>query len=185
MSAIYPLYYWLYRVSRLGVLFLMAYGSLIWILLSALFAPRFPRLWKSINAVLLCFLLLAILYFTVLRRSASPTRVICLRLLAFREAARENREILRQVIMNALLFFPFGLATAQMLPAKWSGARIILVTVLLGLGLSVLIETLQYLFFCGDVEADDVLMNTIGTLTAALHIPFARLLRRAVQITKH
>lgn len=183
MSAIYPLYYWLYRVSRLGVLFLMAYGSLIWILLSALFAPRFPRLWKTINAVLLSFLLFAILYYTVLRRDISSTREISLRLLSFRDAAKENEEIFRQVIMNALLFFPLGLTTAQLLPSRWSGMRIILVTAALGFCFSALIEALQYLFVCGNVEADDVLMNTIGTLTAAVHIPFARLLRRALQKT--
>lgn len=180
MSVTYPLYYWLYRISRTGVLFLMAYGCLIWILLSALFAPRFPRLWKWFNAVLLGFVMLAIVYYTVLRRSVSPSREVQLRLFSFRIAARENDEIFRQTIMNALLFFPFGLFVSTLLPAQWSGAKVILVTVLMGFAFSFVIESLQYMLACGNAEADDVLMNTVGTLTAAVHVPFARLLRNAL-----
>lgn len=179
MSAFYSLFYWTYRISRLGVVYLMAYGSLVWLLLSALFAPRFPRLWKAINAVLLSFLVFAILYYTVLRRSASATRAINLRLFSFREAARQTKEIYRQVIMNALLFFPFGLTVSQLLPEKLSGAAVIALTVVCGFAFSVGIELLQYFLICGDVEADDVMMNTLGALTGALHLPFARRLRRA------
>lgn len=55
------------------------------------------------------------------------------------------------IVLNMLLFFPLGL-----LIGKWKG-------IILGAGLSIIIELSQFLFHLGYCEIDDVLNNTVGT----------------------
>ena len=56
------------------------------------------------------------------------------------------------IFLNILLFIPFGFLLGE------KGLK----TVLFGFLLSTFIECVQYLFFLGYCEADDVLNNTIG-----------------------
>lgn len=62
------------------------------------------------------------------------------------------------IIPNVLLFVPFGLFAGRL----WGWKAI-----LLGLFLSVCIETVQFIFALGFSEVDDVINNTIGTAVGA------------------
>lgn len=62
---------------------------------------------------------------------------------------------------NVVLFVPLGLLAYQLL-------RDVRRTALLGLGLSMGIEVLQYAFALGISDTDDLILNTCGTLVGAL-----------------
>lgn len=62
---------------------------------------------------------------------------------------------------NVVLFVPLGILAYQLL-------RDVRRTVALGLGLSLCIEVLQYVFALGISDTDDLLLNTLGALVGAL-----------------
>lgn len=62
---------------------------------------------------------------------------------------------------NVVLFVPLGILAYQLL-------RDVRRTVALGLGLSLCIEVLQYVFALGISDTDDLVLNTCGALVGAL-----------------
>lgn len=62
---------------------------------------------------------------------------------------------------NLVLFVPLGLLAYQLL-------RDIRRTALLGFGISLTIEVLQYIFALGISDTDDLLLNTAGTVVGAI-----------------
>lgn len=69
-------------------------------------------------------------------------------------------ELMQENIMNAVVFVPVGLIIGTQIAQKTQKGW--LVAILVGAGLSVGIETLQFLFKRGFSEVDDVMHNTIG-----------------------
>ena len=74
-----------------------------------------------------------------------------------------TNQALRQVAFNILLFLPFG-------GVVYSLSRKVWLTVTIGLGLSVVMEALQYWTGLGWADVDDVISNTIGLIVGALLI---------------
>lgn len=70
-----------------------------------------------------------------------------------------DREMALQIAANIAAFVPVGILGG--LAAKHRG---FLKTLLLGIVISVCIETLQFLLRCGTAEIDDLISNSIGTL---------------------
>ncbi len=99
-----------------------------------------------------------ILWFTVVGRS-SNAGVSLVPFISF-QRAKQNDEFYRSMIMNVLLFVPFGLSLPHALPGKIKHK--VLVTVLAGFLVSAGIEACQYFFSLGLCETDDVIMNTLG-----------------------
>lgn len=95
---------------------------------------------------------------------------------SFRTAAIRP-ENYRSMLMNVFLFLPFGLTLSQSFrtDTKHRIGR----SILAALALSVLIETMQYIFSIGVSEMDDVLCNTLGAFLGTCTIPLSSLLRRA------
>ena len=60
--------------------------------------------------------------------------------------------------MNAVIFIPMGMMLGSLLRVKGSW----LFTLLIGCGISVTIEALQFFFMRGFSEVDDVMHNTVG-----------------------
>lgn len=61
------------------------------------------------------------------------------------------------IVGNIVWFVPLGLLWPQVWP-KWRFWQV----ALLGCGLSIMIEGLQYLFYTGITDVDDVIFNTLG-----------------------
>ena len=61
----------------------------------------------------------------------------------------------KQIIENVLLFIPLGVLTGCLW--KWKG-------ILVGAGISLLVELLQLISLRGLFEFDDIIHNTLGTL---------------------
>lgn len=67
---------------------------------------------------------------------------------------------LRDMAFNVLAFVPFGFFTAQRIHRKHRIVR----TVLAGIALSLLVETIQLVFLTGrTVDVNDVILNVLGT----------------------
>lgn len=81
-----------------------------------------------------------------------------------------------QIAANILVFLPVG-ALMSMAAAKWKFLK----GLLLGIGLSVCIETLQFVLRCGTVEVDDLISNTIGTVIGCGVI---RIVRNRIRTTE-
>lgn len=74
----------------------------------------------------------------------------------------------RELLMNVLLFVPFGLSLPFVMTSAHSGVwrgkiRYAVITVGIAVVLSVGIEAVQYFFSLGRCETDDVLSNLFGT----------------------
>jgi glycopeptide antibiotics resistance protein len=109
---------------------------------------------------------------TVFYRAVLETRQYDLRPFWSYVAIQDGRvELLPENIMNVLVFIPVGLllnvAPKQM---TWWKA------VLIGCGISVTIETLQFFFMRGFSEVDDVVHNTLGTLIGFGILSFFRII---------
>ena len=124
------------------------------------------RRWTIANLVLSCVVAIAILYATILTRSAGVPEVI-LTPFASLTAARQQPELYREMLMNVFLFFPLGLTLSNALPRKWHRWLRIILTTLVGCILSAGIEYAQYRYALGMAEVDDVICNTLGAFLGA------------------
>lgn len=75
-----------------------------------------------------------------------------------------KQELWNENIMNVAVFVPIGVLLFFILKTQMSQAKVFLMVFFVGLGLSVLIETLQLIFMKGFSEIDDVIHNTLGCL---------------------
>lgn len=126
---------------------------------------RKNELWKTINVVLLIIGVLMILEATVLNRTCGKREVILIPLYSFYEAI-EQSEFYRSMLMNVFLFVPLGLTVPFLLLNKVH--KKVMFSVVLGFGLSVGIEVIQFAFCLGRAEVDDVICNTLGVLIGSM-----------------
>ncbi len=64
------------------------------------------------------------------------------------------------ILFNIVAFSPIGVLVAR----KWKSKKIILVTLIMGLGISLTYETIQIVFHIGDFDVDDIFLNTLGAV---------------------
>ncbi len=74
-----------------------------------------------------------------------------------------NMTMLYETVLNVVLFMPIGLLWG-FLTSNWTRKWQWLSVTLIGVGLSVIIEFLQYYLERGCIETDDVIHNTLGCL---------------------
>ena len=129
---------------------------LVWSMIGA----AFYKYMRIIGAVLAVIAIGAILYITVFSRGESGKGADFIPFSSF-ERAKIQPEMYRSMLMNVFLFVPLGLA----LPFIFGGGtgKRILLTILVGLLLSVTIEAIQFFGNLGMAETDDVICNTLGT----------------------
>ena len=129
---------------------------LVWSVIGA----AFYKYMRIIGAVLVVIAIGAILYITVFSRGESGKGADFIPFSSF-ERAKIQPEMYRSMLMNVFLFVPLGLA----MPFVFGGGtgKRILLTILVGLVLSVAVEAIQYFAHLGMAETDDVICNTIGT----------------------
>lgn len=157
------------------LLILMSLGVLLWGALAARLGSR--RVWRLANGLLLLAAMAAILHATLFWSRDPGERKALLEPFQTLRLARLYPELYREMFMNILLFFPFGLGLAQLLPKRWRpGARAAL-TLGLGAAFSVFVEGAQYLWGLGIAETDDVLCNALGAGAGALSLTAEALFR--------
>ena len=102
-----------------------------------------------------------ILYITVIGRySFEDFRARPIPFESYREVASGSMGELKGIILNVILFIPFGFLSALCFRDK----RPVLMALCFGIILTVSVEVLQYLTRTGTFETDDMMHNVIGTL---------------------
>lgn len=125
---------------------------------SVVFAIKdFPKGLKLSVGLLAIEYVLLIYFATVIFREYSENVEYNFSLFWSYRAIENGRELLAENIMNVVVFVPVGvLLCCVSCRLKWW------MVLLIGFGISVSIETLQYFFHKGFSEVDDVMHNTLG-----------------------
>ena len=150
------LFWYIYRIPVPLVLPMIALIVVIWGLLMRLLARRAPKAMRIVNIAAAVVALGGILYITVFRNNPGKQELILQPFQSFIEA-KEQKEMFRELLMNVLLFVPFGLAFSYVLPwfseHKKNGiGKCIVATELIALVFSVGIEVTQYFFLWDAVK---------------------------------
>lgn len=135
------------------------------------------KTWHTVNLLLVLASVCFVLYATILNRSESETALILTPFAAL-AAARHQPELYREMLMNVFLFFPLGLALSNALPRKWNRWVRIILTTFIGCLLSTCIEYVQYRFFLGTAEVDDVICNTLGAFIGSVSLLIAHAIEK-------
>ena len=153
----------------------------ILLLVWSVIGGMFYKYMRIIGAVMAVIAFGAILYITVLTRSESGTGVDFIPLSSV-ERAKIQPEMYRSMLMNVFLFVPLGLS----LPFVFGGGtgKRILLTILVGLLLSVTVEAIQYFAHLGMAETDDIICNTVGTAIGSCAYLLTLLWRKLFNKTK-
>lgn len=138
-------------------------STILWIITGI----KWKRMHRYISMVLLLTGFFAILYATLLKRSYGEYSLSLVPFITLRNAATQP-EYYRTLLMNVLMFLPFGLGLTGVLPQRWELRYLMVIVVIAGTLFSISIESLQYYFHLGEVETDDVLMNAEGDVAAAV-----------------
>lgn len=119
---------------------------------------RSSRMIRYMNLTLLTITLLITIHYTLLIRT--PGSVSSFRIIPFNDLYRGQKQptIYREMWLNMMMFVPMGISLTLIL--KTSKSKIIFI----GMGTSVLIETIQLVFSMGICEIDDVIVNTLGMI---------------------
>lgn len=133
----------------------------IWVILRMLVKGKYT-IWKYFNIILHILSVLFIIRMTLLGRGIGERE---LELMPFYTLTTisYNNEAIRTLLMNIILFVPFGLTAPYMIDEKIRNEHLKWgICILSSCMLSVLIESLQYCFGLGRTEIDDVICNTLG-----------------------
>lgn len=127
---------------------------------------------KKSHTILLISTIILILFFTFIVRETFEVRCVGSRglmLIPFRElyslfTAPNHSFYFWQIVLNILLFIPFGFILSCNLYMYRRAQHLFLQILLSGLFVSVSVELLQYLTSRGFTEIDDVINNTAGAM---------------------
>lgn len=149
-------------------------------LFSGLFAKR-PQLLHAGKIVIFLIYVAANLYETILFRTIRPSPILMSPFWSYRESFAmdgngilhslltgniriTNARLLKEIILNVLLYVPLG----YLLPFVWPKLEKKRVIVLIGFLCSCATEATQYIFRLGWCELDDIIGNTFGCLIGCL-----------------
>lgn len=152
------------------------------VLLWSLLCCRTTKVQKIINGFVFIITFIAIIYGTILSRGF-PKHEWYLIPFSSLIRAKNEPEIYRSMLMNVLMFFPLGLSVPYLIRAKT--ILRILYTLLVGIFLSVLIEIIQFIFWLGVAETDDVICNTSGVMIGSCAYLLSLMWRKLIWKLKH
>jgi len=165
----------IYALPLKSVAFLMLIAFALWtaISVSIRIISRKERkilrlLWRALNAILSAISLAVILRYTVVQRAGGD--VYTMPFIRSMEQIQAQPELIREMVMNALLFFPLGLTLPYAINTDYltNTNRTELITIAAAFILSGAIELIQYVGSMGNAELSDIVMNTLGTCIGAL-----------------
>jgi len=93
-----------------------------------------------------------------------------------------SEDLLAENIMNVVVFVPVGLMLGSLLRVKGSStseatkSMTWLMVAIIGCGISITIESLQFIFMRGFSELDDVMHNTLGCIVGYIMVKGSRLM---------
>ena len=120
---------------------------------------------KRLGCILLAVSVLLILFATVLFRVPNPQKPQMELFWSYKAWFAGNASLGREIVLNILLFVPFGFSMALITKKNW-------VVIVAALVLTVATEIIQLVFGLGLFEWDDIINNTLG---AVIGLGLARL----------
>ena len=159
-----------YAIPLQQVVVLMILVIAIWIFLGGFcdwHGKKARKSWRCVNLCLCVLSVIVIIKMTLIGRTVG-VRQLELRPFYTFTTVSYNNEAFRTLLMNIFLFFPLGLTLPWTLDESESAKYRIVKCVLIGLGLSIGIESIQFAFGLGRAETDDVICNTLGCMTGVL-----------------
>ena len=138
----------MYKSDLSSIYLIMIFGVLFWTAMQFGFQKkkRLRMFWKSMNFIGVLIAINGILSYTVLHRTPSANH-------QFVWYAEIGDEFYREMLMNAFLYYPFGLTLSTLIGP---------VSILIAFILSLTIESWQYFAGTGLAQGTDVIMNTLG-----------------------
>jgi glycopeptide antibiotics resistance protein len=121
-----------------------------------------PRLDPGVLMALISYIL-AVLYVTVFMRTGGTNFTVQMEL--FNWTKEDGLESVRHILLNGAMFVPVGIGV-PLLTEKGRGK--LLTGASFGLLLSVVIETGQLILHSGTCDIDDMIFNTLGSVTGAV-----------------
>lgn len=152
---------YIYAKSFPTVIVTILISIILWALISikTTASPRYNKMFKWINTIFFGSIVAIILNITVVSRASEKSEVCLIPFYSFVMVMKQP-EMYRSMLMNVLLFEPIGLTLPFALSYKFQKKAMI--TIGFGFLLSAVIEIIQYVFFLGRTEVDDVICNTLG-----------------------
>lgn len=150
-------------------------GLLLWIIMNICYEDS--KLIVFVNTSIAIAGVFVILFCTLIGREAGEHYLELTPLISLKKA-KIQPEYYRTLLLNTILFIPFGLGLAGVLPKRYSLIRRCLIVIVAGLVLSVGIEATQYIFRLGEAEMDDVLANITGAVVASLALCIEQLIKK-------
>lgn len=157
---------YIYRQPILKVTVVTAAVMLAWLLLNAALKNYPYRIQRSANAAGVAFSVYLILYATLFSRGEITVTEFYPLPFHFIVEAFERPDILRSAFLNIVLFVPLGMTLPFLF--GFERRKSVLAAVIIGFFLSLSVELLQLVLSFGRCEADDVVMNTLGTAVGTL-----------------
>ena len=151
-----------------GILSVLCIGVIVIITFHGL-----KRGWRKVAGLILVGYVFVIYCSTVFFRTATDGDGYEFKPFWSYESIRDGRaELLVENIMNVVVFVPVGILLGSLLRGKDSW----LIALLVGMGISVSIEAMQYFFYRGFAETDDVMHNTLGCMIGYILVKSSRFL---------
>lgn len=153
-----------YALPLGSVVIIITFSILIWAGIEQLGKEnkRFGKWWRYVVNIILCIVsIFLIIRMTLLGRTVGQQEIELMPFHTFTTMAYNN-EAARMLLMNVVLFLPFGLTIPYVLEGVKENRRRWIYCILIGCGISVGIEALQYCLGMGLAETDDVICNTVG-----------------------
>lgn len=159
---------WFYCLDIIDVVLIMVATSVVFLGLKSVWGER--RWWRPVVGGMAVIWFLMIAYVTLASRE--PEGQLGAQWIPFYSyylgLSGINKEMLRSCFMNVVLFYPAGLLAGGTWMLKgFTGKRVVLLAVV-GCGVSVSVELLQYFLQLGLAEVDDVIHNTLGMAIGAV-----------------
>lgn len=138
------------------------------------------KIWRRINVCIFYVTIGLIFYMTIVGRKVGSNFEIILVPFSSLQKAKSQPEIYRTLLMNVILFLPFGLSFPYIL-SELRKHKVQLTIICAGI-LSLMIEFLQFYFSFGRCEVDDVIMNTIGAIIGVVVYYLSRKIKLKLDI---
>lgn len=168
--------HWFYALPLWQMIALCLIGVAAWGLIGRFVINRNKKAWQIINICCALLFVTFIVHQTIVGRGAGNGELILTPLNNFAEA-KVQPEMYRSMLANVCLFVPLGafvgnalVASEGKFVASINKRNIVAMTAIAGLGLSLVIEMLQFAYGIGRAEVDDLLCNTLGMFIGSLSV---------------
>lgn len=132
---------------------------------------------KIIEIFVLSVTFVFVIYVTIIHRNVGENGNNCLIPFYSFYMAKQEVEVYRLILLNILMFLPFGIVLPFILNHFKQN---VLFSIVFGISLSLCIEIIQLVFRIGTFEIDDIIFNTFGCLIGLLSFSLFKVINNKV-----